>query len=312
LSSYISTETVKNQRKIWRKRRKPKDTPHAWLRRLTCSYDFGVKVKDRKRDSSHPVHANRNVEILAAFRDKGQWRHVSRLTNRMLDVHWSGHRTYYFTAAGGSRVHQVLINLDIDCHNRGSLKGAVEAAEYLKQKFFPDLYYEVSTNGKGVHGYIVVEKFGIYAEALKTLLKQLEHCLNRLLLSLDFDIELFEFKGLPPVLTWGDSNEVTNYTAGVLAKVPREVGRFDEWKKTTLVTDTGLRRILSQVYVRELPQITATPRPTVSSPRPCVANPVNATSGSTSGKVIGDGELGQLGGAAATTRSPPPCWTLTS
>jgi hypothetical protein len=203
VSPYLGKEPAKKPRKLWRKPRKLKDTPHAWLRRLTCPFDFGVKVRDHKRDSTHPVHADRNTEILAAFRDRTRWRHVARLTNRMLDEHWEGRQTYYFVAAGSSRVRQVLINLDIDCHNRGSLDGAVGAAEYLKQNFFPGLYCEVSTNGNGVHGYVIVEKFGIYAEALKRLLKQLERALNHHLLAEGFDVELFEFKGLPPVVTWG-------------------------------------------------------------------------------------------------------------
>jgi hypothetical protein len=291
----LITEPAKKPRKLWRKPRKLKDTPQAWLRRMTCPFDFGLKVKDRRAASSHPVHANRNTEILAAFRDKTRWRHVARLTNRMLDEHWGGRETYYFVAAGSSRVRKVLINLDIDCHNSGSLHGAVEAAEYLKQNFFPGLYYEVSTNGNGVHGYIIVEKFGIYAETLKTLLKQLEHYLNRHLLARGFDVELFEFKGLPPVVTWGGRNEVTNFTSGVLAKVPREVHRYEEWKQTTVVTDTGLRRILSQVIVRGPSQVTITPKPAAGVVKSPVVNPANATAGSTSGKVIGEDELVQLG-----------------
>ena len=44
--------------------------------------------------------------------------------------------------------------LDIDCHKSGSPEGARQFAEYLKKKFFPNLYYETSTNGNGIHGYI--------------------------------------------------------------------------------------------------------------------------------------------------------------
>jgi hypothetical protein len=48
---------------IWKKR-KPRDTPHAWLRRLICPFDFGLKVRtiDPKtgKASSHPIHCNRN------------------------------------------------------------------------------------------------------------------------------------------------------------------------------------------------------------------------------------------------------------
>ena len=47
--------------------------------------------------------------------------------------------------------------LDIDCHRSGSLEGAKQFAAFLKQQYFPDLYYEVSTNGNGIHGFIIVD-----------------------------------------------------------------------------------------------------------------------------------------------------------
>src|SRR4051812_26709916 len=82
--------------------------------------------------SSHPVHCNRNRDILAAFRDNRRWMNVSRLNNSMLDEHWNGDETLYFTGAGKVRCRQTLVNLDIDCHASGSPEGAYEAAEYLK------------------------------------------------------------------------------------------------------------------------------------------------------------------------------------
>ena len=48
--------------------------------------------------------------------------------------------------------------MDIDCHASGTLEGALQFAQYLKQNYFPDLYYETSTHGNGVHGFLVVDK----------------------------------------------------------------------------------------------------------------------------------------------------------
>ena len=48
--------------------------------------------------------------------------------------------------------------IDIDCHSSGTLEGATQFAQFLKENHFPDLYYEISTNGGGVHGFVVVDK----------------------------------------------------------------------------------------------------------------------------------------------------------
>jgi len=50
------------------------------------------------------------------------------------------------------------LNIDIDCHKTGTLEGAIAFANHLKDTLFPNLYFEVSTNGNGVHGYIIIEK----------------------------------------------------------------------------------------------------------------------------------------------------------
>ena len=308
MSQHGSALACKSRRKaIWKKPRRRRDTPQAWLRRLTCPFDFGLKVTttdpETKKSSSHPVHCNKNRDILAAFRDNRRWMYVDRLNNEMLDAHWSGDETFYCTAAGSSRCAEALFNFDIDCHASGSPEGAFEAAEYLKASFFPNLYHEPSTNGRGRHGYFILDKFGMNAEGVKELLKGLERRLNDHLLSKGFDIELFEIKGLPPVLTWGDDGEVTNYTAGTLAKIPREVHRFEQWKRTTVVTDLDVRRLMTKLRPTAPAEISITPKRnpartvamiTVRGSMTSKVSSEPRASGSMTGKVIGEGELAQL------------------
>jgi hypothetical protein len=295
LTKHGSDLACKNPRKsVWKKPRKLKDTPQAWLRRLICGFDFGLKITTKDPEtgkvSSHPIHYNKNQDVLAAFRDDRRWMFVDRLSNSMLDAHWKGEETFYFTAAGSSRNKRILVNLDIDCHASGTKLGAFEAAEYLKANFSTNLYHEPSTNGNGRHGYFVLEKCGINAEGVKELLKDLERRLNEHLLSKGFDIELFEIKGLPPVLTWNDEGEVTNFTAGVLAKIPREVHRFQEWKATTVLTDWDVRRLISRLRPTTLVNVSITPKPT-----PAKSDDFDSPKiGSMMGKVIGEGELAQL------------------
>ena len=276
-----------------KKPRKPRDTPHDWLKRLICSFDFGLKVTiidpETAKSSSKPIHCNKNRDILAAFRDNRRWMFLDRMSNSMLDGHWSGDETFYFTGPGSPRCRFALFNFDIDCHDSGSPEGAFEAAEYLKATFFPGLYHEPSTNGRGRHGYFILDKEGLGAEDVKRLLKALERHLNLHLLSQGFDIELFEVKGLPPVITWNDG-EVTNYTAGVLAKIPRQVHRFEEWKRTTVMSHVEIRRVVNELRPSTSSQVPVTPkRP------PSMAMVVeDRAKGSVTGKVIGEGELAQL------------------
>jgi hypothetical protein len=43
-------------------------------------------------------------------------------------------------------------------HARGTLEGATRFAEHLRENYFPDLYYEVSTHGNGIQGFVVVDR----------------------------------------------------------------------------------------------------------------------------------------------------------
>ena len=295
---YASATESKNDKP--RKRRRPVDLkslqnkvkPTAWLRCLISPIDFGLKV--RKIDPemevvSKPIHCNTNVEIIDAFR-YGDWDRIERLTNSMLEDHWGGLKTYYFVANGSTRHRYILVNIDIDCHASGSERGAAEAAEYLAANFFPDLYHEPSTNGQGRHGYFILDTFDQDAEPVKGRLKALERCLNDHLLAQGFDIELCEIKGLPPVVTWGDDGRISNYTAGILAKIPRQVHRFEEWKRTTVLDQFGIRKLTTTL--RSLTPEVATAEKIVSQ---VVSRPSRTKiSGSIGGKLIGEEELAQI------------------
>ena len=105
-------------------------------------------------------------------------RRLCRLKNKDMADHFAGKKTFYFTADGRSKTAEVLVNIDIDCHKSGSLAGAIAFAEHLKATKFPDLYFEASTNGKGVHGYIVVVKGNLGDEGLNGALSILDRWLK--------------------------------------------------------------------------------------------------------------------------------------
>ena len=138
-----------------------------------------------------------------------------------MTAHCDGRKTFYFTADGRSRTNEVLVNIDIDCHGSGTLEGAVAFAEHLRATAFPGLYYETSTNGNGVHGYIVVVKYDLGDQGLNSVLGQLDRWLKAELARGDWDVENVEVKGQAPKFGWGaDKYELRTYQSGQLAKLP--------------------------------------------------------------------------------------------
>jgi hypothetical protein len=229
-----------NVKKAQGKKRKPKI--ETWLRKRISSLDIGMMWE--KGDERHPIHLNSNKDILAIFNNGQHWRR-DRLTNEMLEAHFAGKETLYFASTGDPKVDDVLVMIDIDCHHCGSLKGAKAFARHLAKHYFPAMYWEPSTNGEGVHGYILVHKSLTGDIALKATLARLDRFLKQILAAGTWDVELVEVKGLPPVLSWDrhQRGKLANYTSGVLAKLPRNRDRFDELRNTTLLTLGDIRRL---------------------------------------------------------------------
>ena len=184
-------------------RKKPEKPQNirTWIRQRTSPFDHGVKTK-----AGNPAHVNRNDDIKYHFDClKMGWygRRLSRLRNADMTDHFAERKTLYFTSDGRSCVPEVLINIDIDCHGAGTLAGAVAFAEHLKAIKFPNLYYEASTNGNGVHGFIVVVKGDLGDEGLNSVLSVLDRWLKHELAHAKFDVENVEVKGQAPEFTWG-------------------------------------------------------------------------------------------------------------
>ena|SRR5271157_3919684 len=78
----------------------------------------------------------------------------------MMIDHFLGRVILYFQADGRYKAEETLIEIDIDCHARGSYAGACECVEWLIANGFPGLFWSRSTNGKGVHAYLRINKRG--------------------------------------------------------------------------------------------------------------------------------------------------------
>jgi hypothetical protein len=266
----------------------------TWIRQRTSPFCFGVKTID-----GNPAHCNRNAEVLASFLQlrAGCWgRPLSSLKDSNMGDHFAGRKTFYFTADGRSTTTEVLVNIDIDCHRSGTLDGALAFARHLGDLHLPGLYHEASTNGNGVHGYLVVVKGDLGDEGLNTALGRLDRWLKHELSQGDWDVENVEVKGQSPEFTWGDDKyELRAYKSGQLAKLPREaLSRADELRGTTRVSVDQLRGL----RLPESDDSIVFRRGRSRGPRSDVGDqPEEARIGSLSGHHLGADELAGLKGS---------------
>ena len=147
-----------------------------------------------------------------------------------------GRLTSYPTSG---KVQLTISMIDIDCHRSGNPESAKAFADWLSDNYFPCLYHEPSTNGKGRHGYIVLFKEGFGDVAVANILKRLEKTLKKLLQVFlatypEYQVENVEIKGTPHVVTWvkGEKRKIETMKSGALAKLPRDIlTRFGTVKK---------------------------------------------------------------------------------
>lgn len=155
------------------------------------------------------------------------------LKNDQFREHFAAEKTYYFWADHNASTPEILVKIDGDAgeeHGGGSTQGCWDFMELVTDKMFPGLYLEPSTNGKGVHGYFIMEKLGVKADDVRRVLKNLETYLKKLAASVGADIACVEVKGLPPSVEYDDNGNITHITFGQWAKLPRGRGVLDTCK----------------------------------------------------------------------------------
>ncbi|QDU80510.1 hypothetical protein Pla110_22400 [Polystyrenella longa] len=278
-----------------KKCRKRNETIYKWLRDRTSSYCIGElcdgtcrKCKDAKAEGKepapHPRPSNTKRQVMNSHKGKFRCR---TMRNAHYDKHFESTETRYFAGNDEAKTSLTLIGIDIDCKHKGSdfrgtLEGAVAFAKWLKKNVFPDMYYEISTNGNGVHGYVVLNKGGGGAEYINGLLKRLQAHLRKLLLEKGFDVGDVEVKGMLPVRKWGEKKgQLLSYKSGGLIKLPRERHRFDELKDTTIVETLDLLKLPVVEQKSTLPKSSVTK---------------TSKGGSISGKLFIEEELAKLNG----------------
>jgi hypothetical protein len=168
--------------------------------------------------------------FVARYNDR---RFGAALGNDQFLDHFAGRQTFYFWADHRASAPEILVMIDGDCggtHGGGSTEGVRRFMELVRDRLFPGLYLEPSTNGEGFHGYFVLVKPGIKTALVRQVLRNLDAYLKRLAASVGADIACVEVKGLPPSIKYDDNGNITHITFGQFAKLPRGRGVLDTCK----------------------------------------------------------------------------------
>ncbi|HEX4146829.1 MAG TPA: hypothetical protein VHY91_25250 [Pirellulales bacterium] len=232
----------------------------------------------------------------------GRWNQkigLPSLPNYRLFDHFQGKDTLYFLGNGRYWAKRTLVMIDIDVlksKGLGSPAGASRFAQHLTT-IWPDLYFEPSTNGKGIHGYFVLWKRQYGATQVNNALKRLEKWLRAEAKKVNADIEQVEIKGTCPDIEFtGSLMQSVKY--GYFAKIPRDISRFAEWEKTTVLRVQDLESRTFDVVVAAEPESVKQPESLVKVSVPQTVKPARqlgtAMAGSVSGRFISDDELASI------------------
>src|SRR5271157_2191097 len=234
------------------KRKRIKDPVCSYLRKLISPYGFGWKGDDG-------VGRYSNETLIRYYNTSG---FMGSPTNDELHNHFTGQETLYFWADGRKTSPLTISMIDIDCHGSGNPESAKAFADWLRDNYFPCLYHEPSTHGKGRHGYIVLFKEGFGDVAVSNILKRLEKVLKKLLQVFlathpEYQVENVEIKGTPHVITWakGEKRQIETMKSGALAKLPRNIlDRFEEFKNTTVLSFDDISDLEGKVDQIAIPE----------------------------------------------------------
>lgn len=187
-------------------------------------YDYGWKNED-----GVPLHLNEKdaLNYWLDSRNKSKRRspqhdydRLRSLSLKKIERHCKNEETYYYTSSPHGKWALLMLDVD-DKDGRAGPEKVAEVHQYLNT-LFPSHYNQVSTGGRGWHGYVLVRYPEMTVEAFRVLVKDVEHAIQaqvRALFPELYEIakKPFEIKGLPGLL-----NATGGYkTCGLLAKIPR-------------------------------------------------------------------------------------------
>lgn len=194
------------------------------IKNIISKINYGIKTKDGIRPSVCKKNVLKNYK--------------KTITNKLILNHCENKETLYFYGDENNRNKNFLIMIDIDVkkkENKGTKEGAKKFAEHLKEKI-TDFYYEDSTNGNGIHGYLIVDKCDKNCKEINNTLKKFENYLENEKEKTKADIEIVEIKGKLHEIEY-EKGKIKQIKFGSLAKIPRNIEEFYKYKSKIIKID---------------------------------------------------------------------------
>ncbi len=223
------------------------------LRSTTFSHIYGEKL---------PIGVRPSVNTRQFIDRYNRGWFTDKLNNEDFRLHFQSLETFYFFGTPRIKDEYTLVMGDIDVlksQGLGSPEGALAFVEYLKATIWPDLYFEPSTNGNGIHFYSFMRKAGVGAERVNRAIEKLQDFLRYQDEITGADIELVEVKGKCPEIAYDDDGKITKIKYGTFAKYPRNA-KLDDLKNTTVIDCMELHRINGKYAVPEMFEKLARPK----------------------------------------------------
>ncbi len=157
------------------------------------------------------------------------------ISKKLILDHWFNKQTLYYYGNENENENFSLIMIDIDVNKKekkGSFLGAKEFANLLKAKL-GNFYTEPSTNGEGIHGYLILDKCKKKSNHVNAILKEFESWLEVEKEKNNANIEMVEIKGTLHEIEY-KNKKISNIKFGTLAKIPRNIKEFIKYKNKNI------------------------------------------------------------------------------
>ena len=189
-----------------------------WTRHIRLCFDAYDWIL-RREDGNKPRVNTKDILNWWLNRDQKDrrkqwgklWTKPRQMTLRDVEDHCEGTETVYYTSHPFKRWGVLLLDID---DKTGEAKDAPEVCAYL-MTFFPGFFNQVSTGGKGWHGFLFVHYPDMSTADFRQLVKRLEDQLQKAVHARFRST--FEIKGTPALLNPNGSYQ----TCGMPAKLPR-------------------------------------------------------------------------------------------
>ena len=263
-----------------------------WVFPLINRLDWNFKTDQTGKPLPRLTNEEYNSYLFQRPKHSGMY----NLTQTHIEEHLEATKTIYFRARGVRTLLQkgpppvydntqrALIAIDIDAKAGCSItpEDAEETAKFIAKSIHRGAYYEKSTNGRGVHVFIVVDRGHFGLRKFRLFLKDLETSIRVLVSETGLRANIDRICGTPTIITTepqpngGVYRYIKDGDRGVCVKLPSLPDGFESLKrlqKAPVLSYKGIKWIIDRAAKRSVSHPKALPTTSIFT-RPDSAPPI--------------------------------------